>query len=532
MGKKKQATETTGWRGLPTPRSFSSLLALEGVDPFAIVEKDEGVTLPDAVIEAEDWREEVLALQLEARAKGVAVVLIIAGIEHAGRAQTVQALMEWLDARHVRIHAMSPPQQSDRFRPPFFQFWRRLPARGTTTILFGSWYRECLQARASGQMSDAAWEEAQTNIRAFEAMLHAEGMMVCKVWLHVSGQRQRETLEARMRDASQAWVLEPSDWAAVGQYPAYRDAAASMLRGTCTQVAPWMVVEGSDSSRRDLQALAVLTQGFAAGLARPPSAPLEGDRPIPAADNPLVGLLLPERPKRAVYESKLEQLQYEFRMLVAIMEQQNRALALVFEGPDAAGKGGAIRRLIAPLDPRVYEVHAVSAPTDEERAMPWLWRFWRRLPARPRVTVFDRSWYGRVLVERIEGFCSRDDWERGFDEIREFESQLAAAGTVVVKFYLQIHPDTQLKRFQEREQTGYKRHKITDEDWRNRDRWDAYVGAAAEAFARTDTPDAPWILVAADEKRASRLAVLDAVCAHLAVSMGVDRRRLPHSPDE
>jgi polyphosphate kinase 2 (PPK2 family) len=187
---------------------------------------------------------------------------------------------------------------------------------------------------------------------------------------------------------------------------------------------------------------------------------------------------------------------------------RGHALMVVFEGNDAAGKGGAIRRVTGALDPRQYRTVPIAAPTEEERAQPYLWRFWRHVPGRGQFTIFDRSWYGRVLVERVEGFCSQADWLRAYGEINDFEEQLHNYGIVLVKFWLSIDKDTQMQRFKEREEVSFKRYKITEEDWRNRDKWDHYVDAVDDMVDRTSTEIAPWTLVEANDKRYARVKVL------------------------
>ena len=196
-------------------------------------------------------------------------------------------------------------------------------------------------------------------------------------------------------------------------------------------------------------------------------------------------------------------------------------MVAVFEGNDGAGKGSSIRRVTSALDARCYDNVSVAAPTEEECAQPYLWRFWRHLPRRGRFTFFDRSWYGRVLVERIEGFCSEADWMRAYSEINDFESRLSRHETVVVKFWLAISKDEQLRRFKQREKTPFKRFKITDEDWRNREKWDAYETAVCDMVDRTSTAGAPWTLVEANNKYFARIKVLKTLCAAVEAALAL-----------
>jgi polyphosphate kinase 2 (PPK2 family) len=181
------------------------------------------------------------------------------------------------------------------------------------------------------------------------------------------------------------------------------------------------------------------------------------------------------------------------------------------EGPDAAGKGGVIRRITQSMDARLYRLMSVAAPTDEERARPYLWRFWRALPRVGRSTIYDRSWYGRVLVERVEGFAAAEEWRRAYGEINAFEEQLAGAGTIIRKFWIALSADEQLKRFKDRQVTPYKQYKITEEDWRNRAKWGAYEAAACDMIERTSTEHAPWVLVEGNDKLWARVKVMKTV---------------------
>ena len=233
----------------------------------------------------------------------------------------------------------------------------------------------------------------------------------------------------------------------------------------------------------------------------------------------VVALQLDQPLGKKDYRHALERLQGRLARLTRCKRFAGRALVLVFEGMDAAGKGGAIRRLTAALDARQYRVVPIGAPTDEERAQPYLWRFWRHVPRRGKVVIFDRSWYGRVLVERVEGFCSEADWMRAFGEINDFEDTLADAGAVVVKFWLAISQDEQLLRFEARAAEPHKRFKITDEDWRNRERWPSYERAVCDMIDRTSTERSPWTLVGADNKRHARIKVLRTVCERLEAAL-------------
>lgn len=220
------------------------------------------------------------------------------------------------------------------------------------------------------------------------------------------------------------------------------------------------------------------------------------------------------------YSRELKHLQARLHLLGLQLYQQKRPAVIVFEGWDAAGKGGAIQRLTAELDPRSYIVHSIAAPTGEDKVRHYLYRFWRRLPPRGQFAIFDRSWYGRVLVERVEGFARPDEWRRAYVEINEFERQLIDFGTIICKFWMHISPEEQLRRFEARRNVPYKAWKLTAEDWRNREKWSLYEAAADEMLLRTSTPAAPWTIVEAEDKHFARIKVLRTVAQRLESELG------------
>lgn len=236
-----------------------------------------------------------------------------------------------------------------------------------------------------------------------------------------------------------------------------------------------------------------------AGLDRP--------RPGPVADR-LAGLDYEAREDKQDYESELGLLQGRLARAVRSEKFRQRSLVLAIEGQDAAGKGGAIQRVVQALDARQYDITPIAAPLPHELARPYLWRFWRHMPRQNRIAIFDRSWYGRVLVERVEKLTAPGLWRRAYAEINDFERQLTDNGAIVIKFWLAITQDVQLERFKEREKTPFKRYKITPDDWRNRKKWQEYAQAANEMLARTDLPHAPWYPIPANDKRYARLQVL------------------------
>jgi polyphosphate:AMP phosphotransferase len=351
-------------------------------------------------------------------------------------------------------------------------------------------------------------------------MLTDEGALVLKFWLHLSKQQQRDRLETLQRSRRTRWRVTERDWKHHRRYDKLRAAAECAIAQTSTAEAPWLIVSGHDANLRNLtvgqyvlDALRKRLETRTPPVSRASPAPI----PLPAIDRRhlLSSLDLAKTLGHTSYSSQLEKCQGRLNLLSRDPRFRNTAVAVVFEGNDAAGKGGAIRRVTAALDARMVQVVPIAAPSDEERAQPYLWRFWRHVPGRGRMTLFDRSWYGRVLVERVEGYCGEADWMRAYGEITDFESQLTQHGIVVVKFWLSISRDEQLRRFKERESTGFKRFKITEEDWRNRDKWDRYEAAVCDMVDRTSTEGAPWTLVEANDKAYARIKILKTLCQRI-----------------
>jgi polyphosphate:AMP phosphotransferase len=468
--------------------------------------------------EAPKVRSALLAAQHDLASTPLSVVIVVAGIEGAGKSETVNLLLEWMDARGIRTYAFGDPSDEEGERPPMWRFWRALPPKGRTDVFLVSWYTAPLARRTFRRIKDAKFEQELDHIVDFERMLAAEDTLVLKFWLHLSKGAQRKRLSSLERNPLTRWRVTDRDWKFFARYDRFRRFSEQALRHTNTAEAPWTIIEASDHRYRHLtvgRAIATaMEQKIAAIRARPKPAVVP-DLPKPKKVNIIRQLDLSKKLSDAAYEKKLPKLQGSLYKLSRRLYEGKRSAILVFEGPDAAGKGGTIRRITNAMDARLYEVSAVAAPTDEELAHPYLWRFWRNLPRLGRVTIYDRSWYGRVLVERVEGFAQPKDWQRAYGEINAFEEELLRFGIVVLKFWLAISPEEQLRRFKNRENTPYKHYKITKEDWRNRHKWSAYEAAACDMIEKTSTEKAPWVLVEADDKNWSRVKVLKTVVNRL-----------------
>ena len=466
-----------------------------------------------------ELRAALLAAQYQLKdARKFPVIVLVGGVEGGGRGETVNALTSWLDPRHIEVNGIGEPSDEERERPRMWRFWRALPPRGRIGIFFGSWYTwPIVHWVMEEKKSDWSRLEGRVSeINRFEKMLADEGALVLKFWLHLSKKVQRKRMKELNKDALTRWRVTARDEAYFKRYDRFREVSGRVLRETSHAHAPWIVVEGSDWRYRELAAAGELLDALRHRLAHAPA-----PQPVTAKPDPTPGvdtgrtvlsqLDLKLKLPRKAYDRDLEKWQGKLALQTRHGRFRKHSVVIVFEGNDAAGKGGAIRRLAAAVDARMLRIIGVAAPTDEEKAHPYLWRFWRHLPRRGNIAVFDRSWYGRVLVERVEGFCSMGDWQRAYGEINDFEEEMTGHGIVVVKFWLAISKQEQLRRFKEREAVPFKKFKITDEDWRNRKKWDAYTDAVCDMVAHTSTSRAPWTLVEANDKYHARIKVLRTV---------------------
>ena len=463
-------------------------------------------------------RIELLNLQHAMLAKGApAALILIGGVEGAGKGEVLNRLFEWMDARYLRTQAFGPPSEDEAARPRYWRYWMSLPQRGQIGVFLGSWYTEPIVSRVIGSTTDAELDRSLTRAVDFEDALAADGMLIVKLWLHVSKKDQARRFRALESKAETRFRVTKRDWEFSKHYNEFRSTCERALRKTSTGVAPWTVIEAADARYRDVAVAEHLVERLRAAVAnlvpRPATSapPVRSDDPTTLLDT----LDLTREVSNEDYQKTLPELQARLGKLCRRLPKKGRSLTVVFEGWDAAGKGGSIRRIIWALDARQYRVIPIAAPTDEERAHHYLWRFWRHLPKRGQVTLYDRSWYGRVLVERVEGFAREHDWRQAYKEINDFEEQLVEDRVTLVKLWLHVSPEEQLKRFEERKHLAHKQHKLTEEDFRNREKRFSYEQAAHEMFERTSTEYAPWNLVAADDKRLARLDVLRAVIAGL-----------------
>ncbi len=455
--------------------------------------------------------------------RGRGVLILMSGIELAGKGEALSQLRKWADPRLFKVGARLPVTPHS---PVWLKDAALLPEKGEIVILFGNWYGDLLKAHMAykqkgkdksltadsfDEMTGAHFQRELTQLHQFEQDLRAQGITVCKCWFDLSWVNLQKRLD-EVGKSEECWLhLHGLDWRKKAQYDALQALHSDLG-------SDWINIDSSEPHVRDLQfGHAVLDALRAPRLPLPTAARRWQLAEIPAP------LYAPDRAvmEKEVYKARMKAAQKEFADLVRA--RGDRPMVLVFEGIDAAGKGGAISRIVEPLDPREYQVVPIAAPEPHELRHPYLWRFWSKLPVRMNghagITLFDRSWYGRVLVERVEGIVRAGEWQAAYNEINRFERDLTSGGVIVVKFWLAISKDEQELRFTARQNTPHKRFKITADDWRNRKRWDDYLQAAADMFVHTQSEDAPWIVVASDDKYTARLAVLESLNRRLKAAL-------------
>jgi polyphosphate kinase 2 (PPK2 family) len=492
-------------------------------------------------------RQALLEVQTDLRAcSRFPVIVLFAGVDGGGKGDTVNLLNEWMDPRWLRTRAYDEPSDEERERPEYWRFWRDLPPKGQIGLFLSSWYSQPILRRVYETDDEAVFDDRLDRILAFEKALADDGALILKFWMHLSHNAQKRRLKKLEKDPLTSWRVTQRDWDHWQIYEKFEAAAERTIMRTSTGYANWNIIEGVDPYFRSLTVGSIIHREITRHLegarqkdrlleeavtgtvsrggedmagevppeAEPVAEPSTAIMPLKVA-TVLSSLDMSLQLSKSDYKRQLKECQARLNLLHRKALKKKISTILLFEGPDAAGKGGAIRRVTRALDARHYQVIPVAAPTDEERAHHYLWRFWRQLTRAGRITIFDRSWYGRVLVERVEGFATEDEWKRAFAEINEFEEQLTDHGILLLKFWEHITKDEQLARFRAREETPHKRWKLTEEDWRNREKWEDYELAVNDVVEHTSTHTAPWVLVEGNDKRFARIKVINTFCDRL-----------------
>ena len=449
----------------------------------------------------------LLAAQRRLETKRYGAVIVIGGNDRLAASALANQLTEWLDARTVRICAPDETSLELARRPFLWPYWQQMPAQGRITIVVGDWLTRTAVAAAQGELKGEGLKTRLRAVRQFEELLAAAGTSVVKVWIDSPEKALRKRLKEADDSDAEGWVVTEADLLLA-------KSSAHKITRTCRSLGsgknlPWKVIAGGETKHRDLHAGQVIAAQLGLASRRRPA--VAAKKPSGRPRGLLESITAHPTLDKKTYSQQVAKLQARLGRLTRLAAQKGVATVVVLEGPDAAGKGGAIRRLCGLMDAAHYQVYPTPAPTPEEKAHHYLWRFWNKTPAPGHVAIFDRSWYGRVMVERVEGFAQEQEWARAYAELNDFEARLAETGMIILKLWINISKEEQLRRFHAREDSPHKRHKMTAEDYRNRRKWEANTRAAEDMIARTDTPHAPWIVVSGNEKRHARVAVLKAV---------------------
>ncbi len=454
----------------------------------------------------------LLAAQRRLEAAHHGAVILVGGNDRLGASELANQLTEWFDSRRVRICAPDEASAELKGRPFLWPYWQAMPAKGFITVVVGDWVTRSALAAARDELTGEKLRQRARSLKQFEELLAADGTSVVKVWIETPEKALRKRLQTAEDSDAAGWVVGKDDWLLTKKRG---HALARALRAaTSGKNLPWKVILGGETKARDLHAGVEIVRQL--GQASRRRATQKHRKPSGRPRGLLESVAAHPTLEKKDYSAQIAKLQARLGRLTRLAAAKGLSTVVALEGPDAAGKGGAIRRLCGMLDAAHYQVHPTPAPTAEEKARHYLWRFWNKTPAPGHLAVFDRSWYGRVMVERVEGFATEPAWARAYAEINDYEARLAETGMVVLKVWINISKEEQLRRFRAREESPHKRHKMTSEDYRNRRKWDDNLRAAEDMIARTDTPHAPWHVVLGDDKRFARVAVLKAVCRALA----------------
>ena len=473
-------------------------------------------------IAKEEYQEQLPKLQLQlgrlqrkCRELDIPVMIVFEGFGAAGKGLQIGRMIQSLDPRGFRVYTMKEESEEERLHPFLWQFWTKIPSRGQIAIYDGSWYRKVLLEHFEKKMKKQKLRETYHSICTFEKQLIDDGYLIIKLFLDISQEEQKKRFHKLLKRKETAWRVTNGDLKQNKKYQKYQECIEEMFSMTDTAYAPWNLIAATDKKFAAVEIYSTVIQKITEKIENQ-YAEKDTETMFERTEEKKVTSVLSKVDLQAscskeVYKEKLNRLQKELERLHGELYRKRIPVVIGFEGWDAGGKGGAIKRLTERMDPRGYVVNPISAPNDLEKSYHYLWRFWRAMPKSGHIAIFDRTWYGRVMVERIEGFCTSQEWQRAYQEINDMERDLAQSGAIVLKFWMQIDKDEQERRFMERQNNPEKQWKITDEDWRNREKWEEYEKAVDEMLVRTSKEYAPWIVVEGNDKYFARIKVLESV---------------------
>ena len=458
--------------------------------------------------EIRELRGKLIGYQQEIREKKLPVLVLIEGWAAAGKGSLIKELISEIDPRFYNVVSPAIIPESEARYPFLYQYANAIPENGKVMFLDSGWMENVVRKHLKNEITEDEYKKRIRQINEFERQLRDGGYLVLKIFLHIERKEQFERLEGLTSRAETEWRVTPDDLWQHREYKLFMKAYDEVMEET-EKAVHWHILDGMKNRTAVRDALKLLTEKIEKALkkGRYCGEPFKEEFPLIKMPELKDVDLSPEMDDEE-YKKELKKLQVRLSELHNIIYRKKIPVVLCYEGWDAAGKGGNIRRVAYPLDPRGFDVHPIASPEPHELNRQYLWRFWTRLPRSGHICIFDRTWYGRVMVERLEGFCQEKDWQRAYNEINEFERMLTEWGAVVLKFWIHIDQDTQLARFTERQNTAEKQWKITDEDWRNREKWPLYETAVNEMIQKTSTENAPWFIIESNDKKYARIKTL------------------------
>lgn len=456
-------------------------------------------------------RAKLNASQMKIKDAGLPVMVLFEGWNAAGKGAVIGKIIKNIDPRFFKVATLDREPSPEEKRYPFlYRYIKEIPEAGKFQFFDTCWMEEIVDGVLKGEMDFETYESRVHSINVIERQLSDNGYLVVKFFMNISKKEQKKRMDNLLKNKNTSWRVTDADIKQNKHYDDILEVYDKYLSDTNQSRTPWYIIDATDRKFAELQVLQLLNQGIDIALKNHSlnvpilqnTFPMEKVQKL--SDIPLNDKFLTDEE----YKLELKKLQKELKELGNKVYRKKVPVIIAYEGWDAAGKGGNIKRITAALDPRDYVVEPIASPEPHEKARHYLWRFWTRLPKTGHITIFDRTWYGRVMVERLEGFCSENDWQRAYNEINEFEKELHDFGAVIIKFWVQIDKDTQLARFTDRQNTAEKQWKITDEDWRNREKWDQYEVAVDEMIAKTSTTFAPWHVLESVDKKYARIKAL------------------------
>ena len=456
-------------------------------------------------------------LQMKIKEHKLPVLVLFEGWSAAGKGCMIGKVIKNIDPRFFKAATMSSPTEEELRRPFLYRYMKQIPEEGKFTFLDSGWMEQTVMDVLSGDLEGDLYEKRIESIRRFERQLTDNGYLVLKFFMQIDKDEQGKRMEKLLDKEDTKWRVTGADKWQHKHYKKCENVIDRYMKDTNMSTSPWYIIDAEDKKWAELQVMDTLVSSIEVALQNQRhSVPiLQNVFPLvkmpKLKDVELEGKTIDEEE----YQKELKKLQSRLGELHNRLYRKRVPVIITYEGWDAAGKGGNIKRVTGALDPRGYEVQPIASPEPHEKARHYLWRFWTRLPKDGHIAIFDRTWYGRVMVERLEGFCSENDWKRAYNEINEFEKELHDWGAVIIKFWVQIDKDTQLERFTERQNNPEKQWKITDEDWRNREKWDQYEEAVNEMLKKTSTTFAPWHILESVDKKYARIKALKIIIKEL-----------------